>query len=41
MPKQSKRYREAVKKQPKDPVPLAQAVEALKKFDGTKFDQSV
>ncbi|TWT88140.1 50S ribosomal protein L1 [Pseudobythopirellula maris] len=41
MPKQSKRYRELEKKTSKDPLPLGQAVEKLKKYDGTKFDQSV
>jgi len=41
MPKQSKRFKALAEKQSKDPMPLAKAVEALKKFDGTKFDQSV
>lgn len=41
MAKQSKRFRSAVKKQPQDALPLDKAVTALKKFDGTKFDQSV
>src|SRR5262245_35117271 len=42
MPKQSKRYRAAeAKRKTLDPVPLADAVAALKKFDATKFDQSV
>lgn len=41
MAKQSKRYRSAVDKQPQQPLPLDKAVSALKKFDGTKFDQSV
>jgi large subunit ribosomal protein L1 len=42
MAKQSKRMRELQKKAPGiDPIPLGEAVEALKKFDTTKFDQSV
>jgi large subunit ribosomal protein L1 len=42
MAKQSKRFRALVEKRKTlDPVPLADAVAALKKFDGTKFDQSV
>ncbi|MEM6691025.1 MAG: 50S ribosomal protein L1 [Planctomycetota bacterium] len=41
MGKKSKRYRSAVEKQPKDPLPLDQAVERLQKFDKTKFDQTV
>ena len=41
MPKQSKRFKALAEKQSKDPMPLAKAVEVLKKFDGTKFDQSV
>lgn len=39
--KQSKRYRGLSEKRTKDPLPLAEAVEALRAFDGTKFDQSV
>lgn len=41
MPKQSKRYKAAVKKQPAEPLPLSKAVEQLKTYDATKFDQSV
>lgn len=39
--KQSKRYRAAVDKRKADPMSVADAIEALKKFDGTKFDQTV
>lgn len=39
--KQSKRYRSAAQKRKSDPLPVADAVEALKKFDSTKFDQTV
>ncbi len=39
--KQSKRFRGLSEKRTKDALPLAEAVEALKKYDGTKFDQSV
>lgn len=41
MAKKSKRYQAEAKKQPKEALPLTEAVAALKKFDGTKFDQSV
>jgi len=41
MGKKSKRYRAAIEKQPKELLPLGQAVEALKKYDATKFDQTV
>ena len=42
MAKQSKRFRALTDKQKTlEPVPLAQAVETLKGFAGTKFDQSV
>lgn len=41
MAKQSKRYRSAVAKQPKEAMPLEEAVKTLKSYDGTKFDQSV
>lgn len=41
MGKKSKRYRAAIEKQPKDALPLSEAVSALKKFDQTKFDQTV
>lgn len=42
MPKQSKRYRALAATVPSDaPVPLATAVEKLKKFGNTKFDQTV
>ncbi|MEM9825678.1 MAG: 50S ribosomal protein L1 [Planctomycetota bacterium] len=41
MGKKSKRYRAALEKQPKEALPVGQAVEALQKFDKTKFDQTV
>jgi large subunit ribosomal protein L1 len=42
MAKQSKRYRAlAEKRKTEDPLPLPEAVKALKGFDSTKFDQSV
>lgn len=41
MVKRSKRFRELEKKRPNDPLPLAEAVEQLKKFGTTKFDQTV
>jgi len=39
--KRSKRYREDVKKVPSGPVPLEQAVDIVKSFKPTKFDQSI
>lgn len=41
MPTLSKRMKSAAKKRPAEVLPLPEAVEALKKFDGTKFDQTV
>jgi large subunit ribosomal protein L1 len=41
MAKQSKRYRALAEKRKEDALPLADAVKALKAFDGTKFDQSI
>ncbi len=41
MGKKSKRYRADIEKQPKAPLPLGEAVTALKKFNTTKFDQTV
>src|SRR6056297_44716 len=41
MGKKSKRYRAALEKQPKTPLALPEAVEVLKKYDSTKFDQTV
>ncbi|TWT96637.1 50S ribosomal protein L1 [Botrimarina colliarenosi] len=41
MPKLSKRLKSATKKRPSDPLPLKDAVVALKGFDAAKFDQSV
>jgi len=41
MGKHSKRYRELAEKVGEDPVALADAVEVLKGFGGTKFDQAV
>ena len=41
MAKQSKRYREMIKKVPEAAVPVAKAVEIIKGFGGAKFDQTV
>ena len=42
MAKQSKRYRSLAEKgKDAEPLPVAEAVKALKGFEGTKFDQSV
>lgn len=41
MPTISKRMKASVKKRPAEVMPLSDAVAALKKFDGTKFDQTV
>lgn len=41
MPKLSKRLQSAAKKRPASPLPLAEAVKALKAYDKPKFDQSV
>src|SRR6187549_3385143 len=41
MAKQSKRFRALAKQRTDDSVPLATAVEKLKKFGNTKFDQTV
>ncbi|WP_425395092.1 50S ribosomal protein L1 [Aeoliella sp.] len=41
MPKLSKRLKSSVAKKPATPLPLSEAVEALKSYDKTKFDQSV
>ncbi|TWT81913.1 50S ribosomal protein L1 [Planctomycetes bacterium CA13] len=41
MGKKSKRYRAALEKQPAKLLPLQEAVETLKKYDATKFDQTV
>ena len=41
MPKRSKRYRALADKVASDPLPLAKAVESLKQFADTKFDQTV
>ncbi len=41
MPKTSKRYRAMESKRPAEAVPLEKAVEALKQFNTTKFDQTV
>jgi large subunit ribosomal protein L1 len=41
MKKQSKRYRALAEKRKVDAMPVGQAVEVLKGFGGTKFDQSV
>lgn len=41
MPKQSKRYRSLAAKKTEEPLALAKAVEVLKGFGTTKFDQTV
>ncbi|MGB7346585.1 MAG: 50S ribosomal protein L1 [Pirellulaceae bacterium] len=41
MGKKSKRYRAALEKQPKEALPLDKAVDTLKTYDSTKFDQTV
>ncbi len=41
MGKKSKRYRADIAKQPKESLPLSDAVAALKKYSATKFDQTV
>ncbi|MGI9457789.1 MAG: 50S ribosomal protein L1 [Aeoliella sp.] len=41
MAKLSKRLKEAGARRPAEPLPLAEAVESLKGFGATKFDQSV
>ena len=41
MSNRSKRYNELVGKVPSEPVNLEEAVNILKQFDGTKFDQTV
>ena len=41
MAKQSKRFRALAEKRKEDALPLADAVKAIKAFDGTKFDQSI
>lgn len=41
MPTTSKRMKASAKKRPAEVMPLTDAVAALKKFDGTKFDQTV
>ena len=41
MSKFSKRMSACFKKRPEDSLPLSEAIDALKKFDGTRFDQSV
>lgn len=39
--KRSKRYKELVAKVPEEPVELSKAIELLKGFEGTKFDQTI
>jgi large subunit ribosomal protein L1 len=39
--KHSKRYKELITKVPEQPIELAQAIEILKGFDSTKFDQTI
>ncbi len=39
--KRSKRYNEIVTKVPEEPIDLAKAIEILKGFGGTKFDQTI
>lgn len=41
MPKLTKRLKSSTAKKPKTPLPLSEAVETLKSYDKTKFDQSV
>ncbi len=41
MPKVAKRIKKSLEKQPQEALPLSEAVDALKSFDATKFDQSV
>jgi large subunit ribosomal protein L1 len=41
MTKQSKRFRKLTEKRKEDPVAIAEAVNVLKGYAGTKFDQSV
>ncbi len=41
MPKLAKRMKKLVEKQPAEALSVSEAVTALKKFDGTSFDQSV
>jgi len=41
MAKQSKRYRKLSEKRKEDPLPVAAAVNVLKGYAGTKFDQTV
>ena len=41
MAKQSKRFRALAEKRKEDALPLADAVKAIKAYDGTKFDQSI
>jgi large subunit ribosomal protein L1 len=41
MAKQSKRFRALAEKRKEDALPLADAVKAIKGYDGTKFDQSI
>ena len=41
MTKQSKRYRKLSEKRKEDPLPVGEAVNVLKNYAGTKFDQTV
>ncbi|NOY41548.1 MAG: 50S ribosomal protein L1 [Planctomycetes bacterium] len=41
MPKLAKRMKKLVEKQPSEALPVPEAVDVLKQFDGTSFDQSV
>lgn len=41
MGKKSKRYRASLEKRPANPLPLDEAVDKLKSFESTKFDQTV
>ncbi len=41
MAKASKRYRRNVERAPSEPLPLEDAVKALKKYDNAKFDETV
>ncbi|MEQ8837351.1 MAG: 50S ribosomal protein L1, partial [Lacipirellulaceae bacterium] len=41
MPKLAKRMKSSAAKRPEAALPVSDAVEALQKYDGTKFDQTV
>jgi large subunit ribosomal protein L1 len=41
MPKLAKRFKNSIDKRPAESLPVAEAVQALKSYEATKFDQSV